>query len=482
MPRETEPDPLPVREHRVRRSMGDAPWPTDDRRTLVVHIGVPKTGNTSIHHMLRTFREQLGELGVHVPAAGFGKTGSHHNLAFEALGICWYWPLLGGWADLLRELSTPSAARRFVLSCEQFARGPGAGKVIDRIAAVADTADLNVEIIAYIRPQHESIDAEYGQRVKVGECRASFETYLGAAKEEVENDYNLLFEPWREAFGGRLTVYPLETSRMPEGLLAHFLAQLGAGKLAPPAKGLPRLNRRIGANLLEVLRLVTVALHQEMVDVRIVRRLMRQLRRSLPAVLPDDAPYSGLGPIERRVVATHFAETNARFARSYGIDSEGVLFRDTPPNADCPVNLVDWTDFSDAERAAVTRVVRRITGLDLAETAGRDRIVAETAAPERQPYPQPHEFQVAASERGPVWQLMRRTLPRPLRRWLMHIAGSVLKRAADPELRYFMTRSLVVDLIPRRLFGGSLQRVRKQRPRQAAPPRRGPSSGTSCGT
>ena len=401
--------------------------------------------------MLKTFRDRLGKLGVHVPAAGLEVSGAHHNLAFEALGHGLYRPRLGGWADLPRELSDAGAARRFVLSCEDFPNRRAVDGVIERILALARATDLNVEIVAYIRPQPDLMDSEYGQKVKSGGCGARFQAYFNAAMQDADYDYNVLFEPWRAAFGARLAVYPLEPARMPEGLLAHFLAVLGAGELAPAVAALPRLNRRIGAKQLEVLRLVTVAFHGEMVDLRTVQRLMKALRGRLPAALPDDPPYSGIGPDERRTAACRFAEGNARFARSHGIDSEGVLFRETLPNAGGLANLAEWTDFSAAERAAATRLVRRITGVDLAETARRYRTAASTDAMTFRPWPEPQRMRggVSASRRGRAWQVMRRALPGSLRSWLGRIVGRVRTRA-DPELRYFMARSLVVDVIPGR--------------------------------
>ena len=332
-------------------------------RTLVAHIGLPKTGSTSIQHMLWTLAAPLSALGVHVPVAAQDPHGSHVNLVreYNSSGAD-YRPWLGNWADLQEELDVRRAVRRFAVTTEAFSLAPGGA--IRRIAAIAEAASLDLQIVAYVRPQDQQMESAYAQAIKSGSTM-SFEVFRRRGLDSPSYDYDTWFRPWRAAFGDRLAIYPLAPARMPKGLLPHFLEVLGASGLAAAAADLPRLNRRIGAKHLEVMRLVNVALHREMTDRVMRRRVERYLRRTLPAVLHNDGPFVGLHREERLTIARHFEEPNARLAREYGLDSEGPLFSRTAGDGAVRPNHAHWTDMSDKERVAVTRLVRTTAGVDL---------------------------------------------------------------------------------------------------------------------
>ena len=313
--------------------------------------------------MLWTLAAPLSALGVHVPVAAQDPHGSHVNLVreYNSSGAD-YRPWLGNWADLQEELDVRRAVRRFAVTTEAFSLAPGGA--IRRIAAIAEAASLDLQIVAYVRPQDQQMESAYAQAIKSGSTM-SFEVFRRRGLDSPSYDYDTWFRPWRAAFGDRLAIYPLAPARMPKGLLPHFLEVLGASGLAAAAADLPRLNRRIGAKHLEVMRLVNVALHREMTDRVMRRRVERYLRRTLPAVLHNDGPFVGLHREERLTIARHFEEPNARLAREYGLDSEGPLFSRTAGDGAVRPNHAHWTDMSDKERVAVTRLVRTTAGVDL---------------------------------------------------------------------------------------------------------------------
>ena len=121
------------------------------RRTLIVHIGLPKTGSTSIQRMLCVLAGSLRRRGIHVPRAGQNAPGEHRNLVHEYLGSREYRARAGRWAELSRELHESARARRFVISAESFSRQRPKDEAIPRIAGLAREADLDVRIVAYDR-------------------------------------------------------------------------------------------------------------------------------------------------------------------------------------------------------------------------------------------------------------------------------------------------------------------------------------------
>ena len=340
----------------------------DGRRTLVVHVGATKTGSTSIQHMLGSLSGALELAGIHVPVAARSHNGNHWNLAYLDKCIDGYDPDLGGWADLAEELRR-CAARRFVVSSELFTNGCRGRGYTARVAALARDLALDIEIVGYVRPQYQRLEALYAQRVNSGHASPPFEMAASTCQDDPELDYNVIFQPWLETFGNRLTVYPLEVAERAGGLLTHFLGVLGAGELAAAAAGLPRRKERPGAKCLEVLRRAGITLAHRMVDLRTRTHLLWRLRRDVPAMLAGDAPFAGLSHTHIDAVTEKFAESNARFARRCGIDADGNLFRETGPDALVRPNRGAWTDLSVSEAVQVLELVRDAAGVDIASVS-----------------------------------------------------------------------------------------------------------------
>ena len=333
------------------------------RRRLVVHVGTSKTGSTSIQHTLHSFAASLEQCGVHVPV-----TGRMHGKDCSILPVRDP-PPLGGWKELEAELAR-CPARRFVLSSEDLT-GPrleNREAAAKRVAGLAEALDLDVDVVGYVRPQYQRLEALYVQFVKMGTLVAPFDTVLRHVADvpRLGLDYAAAFRPWRETFADRLAVYPLEASRMPDGLLAHFLTVIGAGKLARAAAALPQMNQRLGAKHLEVLRLIGWTWNGRLIDSNAKNRRLDAASRRLPALLDGDVPFAGLSRSQVQAVTERFAETNARFAREYGIDPDGVLFREKAEDHYARPALAGWDDFSEAERTRVRRLVLDEVGVGLA--------------------------------------------------------------------------------------------------------------------
>ena len=108
------------------------------RRRLVVHVGLPKTGSSTIQHALAALAPELRCQGVHVPVAGRSPRpdGSirHANLLRALTGVD-FKPEHGAWPELAEELRE-SNARQFVVSDEMLSRRP-----LEATRALADLAD-----------------------------------------------------------------------------------------------------------------------------------------------------------------------------------------------------------------------------------------------------------------------------------------------------------------------------------------------------
>ena len=200
---------------------------------------------------------------------------------------------------------------------------------------------------------------------------ATFEAYVDNILSGPHLDFNAILGPWRDAFGDRVAVYPLEGSQLPQGLLAHFLGVLGIdthGTLLD--EWLPRENVRCGAKELEVRRLVNIG----MSGLGFREKRIRSGRlKFLPALLGTDAPFVGLSDTRIKEIAGFYANSNARFAHEFGIEDAGSLFRDPlEPRLDLDnPTLAEWCDLDPRERRNVCNYVRGVAGIDLEKVDGR---------------------------------------------------------------------------------------------------------------
>ena len=343
-----------------------------DERKLFVHIGPPKTGSSSIQHMLHVLAPSLEQCGVHVVVAS--SEHGHH------------WTLIGGvtdpprldmpcsnpvyhWRYVLDEL-VRCTAERFVLSSERCAIPDARRGVIRRLSLLQSEADVEVEVVGFVRPQWQWAESYWCQSVASGVELRRFEECVGGwfadkRMDYNELDYNEMFGPWRDSFSA-VTVCPLEKSRLPRGLLVQFLSLIGIHdeRLARATTRLRRENTRLGAKDLEIRRMVSVALARKGVERR--RRTSAVYGLDLTGVVQEDWPFAGWTREQAMAFDDHMAESNARFARDYGIDNDGLLFRDDfPQDFDKRGRLASWESLSVVERRDVRQHVIRALDVDL---------------------------------------------------------------------------------------------------------------------
>ena len=341
-------------------------------RRLVVHAGTEKTGSTSLQRVLAALDPVLRERGVHVPMAARGRPQAAHHLNLRyRLARFRYVPENGSWRALVDEIRA-SDADLFVISDEKFGAGPPGG-VFPAIAELAARCELAVDVVAYVRPQCQYLESLYAEHVKNGYVGTPFELYVAKSfagaplARHAWLNFARGFDPWRAVCGDRISVTPLEPSRVPDGLVAHFLGLIGAADLADAAPDV-RANTRVGAKEVEVRRLTTVALRRA--GVREPWLALDRLHR-LPELLSEDRPFTGLSAARAEGLMDRFAAVNAAFARNYGISAEGVLFEGAVVDGLARPNVAQWGDVPAEERRAVREYVREVAGVDPAPRSGR---------------------------------------------------------------------------------------------------------------
>ena len=195
---------------------------------LHVHLGLHKTGTSTIQNWMNGHRDALGAAGCLVPAAGMSD-GAHHGLAYELLGHPKVEPGRSALADLRAEIARSGAAD-VLISSEEFER-LAAGEV-DALRRAVGIADIRP--ILYLRRQDAYLVSDYGQQVKMGASLPDLDAYIDRPTASWRFNYLFVVGNWWGAgLGDRGTVLLYETASADRGLLRSFVDAVGpAARLA----------------------------------------------------------------------------------------------------------------------------------------------------------------------------------------------------------------------------------------------------------
>lgn len=192
--------------------------------TVYLHIGLHKTGTSSLQSFFASNRTVLEAGGYAIPKAGW-MDGAHHNIPLEILGKPKFDPTLGGLEAALPQIDAKPNA---LLSSEEFEFLDLAG--VRRLKEGLGERPVNV--IVYLRRQDALIASTYAQQIKMGARLGSFENYVTASLYNPRFDLFLLLMRWSHVFGREAVsagVICEETSG--DRLFDDFMARLGASEL-----------------------------------------------------------------------------------------------------------------------------------------------------------------------------------------------------------------------------------------------------------
>lgn len=297
---------------------------------LVVHIGAPKTGSTSLQRWFDRNREAALEHSIVYPAAGrhpVAGAHAHHNAVYglhPGWHDEWFRPEQGDLAAVLAE-ARGSRARFGVISSEAFYDLPEPG-----IAAVREaTLDLDVRVVAFVRRQDQYLESAYVQLARFGLVEGDVEAFF--EQEPGRLDHLVHVERWSAAFGQEaMVVIPFEPDRVQAGVGATLLTSAGI-----PTEGLPqgerRVNVRMPPEVLDAVRHVRDRLREQLgPDFRLPLPIVSEIVRSSrgdPSVRSTGSLLSF--EIAARVYAS-YAESNARLAERFGEPGRPDFFAAPP--------------------------------------------------------------------------------------------------------------------------------------------------------
>lgn len=274
--------------------------------TAFVHIGVGKTGTSTIQHFLAHHRPALMERGFLYPQAGLVGTG-HHGF---------YDPFTRQVADRVLDELAEEVGRtqppRVIVSSEYLSYATPA-----LVHGLRRVLEGDVKVLFYVRPQFEFISSTFLQAVKMGsDYRGSLDDYLRYHQNSC--DYMNLVAPWSEVFGSDSIVsHVYHPSIVTSDVTRHFLTVVGIEGMDPPVE---HLNPSLLPEFFDVVRV----LDEGGIDPRLREQTVSRLLDA-SVRLRASSTASLISAETHEFIRERYGESNREFAARYLPESERHL-------------------------------------------------------------------------------------------------------------------------------------------------------------
>ncbi len=302
----------------------------------VLHIGVEKTGSTSIQFSLAKSRPKLLARGVLYPEA-LGERNQIKAYAYASqTGV-----------DELKSpfgLDSPAAVQRFRTAIEQnLAREIAAKKPkvlcvsnehcssrlllvaeIERLAGLLKAHCAGVKVVVYLRRQADALRSAYSTYVKTGGAGP----FRSPSGEEIEKKYayDVILDRWAAVFGDQnIEVRIFDRDHLTDGdVVTDFFTKLGVGIEGMTLER--EMNKSLGCQGMEFLRQFNGHVPYTLgADFNAIRGNIQEIVEELPG----DTPFDGDAEILEAFDAA-MANGNERVRARYLPGMAGPLF---PPAA-----------------------------------------------------------------------------------------------------------------------------------------------------
>jgi hypothetical protein len=324
-----------------------------------VHIGLHKTGSSTLQNMLAAEEPRLQGHGIYLPKAGrHGNAIAHHLLAWEL-------NRRPGFKDsrhfdaLAGEIENRHFPARILLSSENFSTHMHNPRIMGRLRKKIERLGYRLRIIAYVRPQETAVHSLYTQRLKMLKINDTFDAFWPKAIRGERFDYDERFAFLLSTEEVDLRIFPFGRATVEKSICRQFLSAidipaeaLGDFSEPPPANVSPD-PKTIAAALAIGLELERRHVSLNQVNLESASQIMRIMGRELEG---SEGRFNALTPELAASIREHFRRSNARFAnRVFGRSWDDVFAADIADTA--APNVFDPARAPLEERRAFDKVV-----------------------------------------------------------------------------------------------------------------------------
>jgi len=305
---------------------------SDPERVLYLHIGIEKTGTSTLQLMAHENRKLLARHGLLYPNAGarvahagltlYALEDTKRNVLRAAFGLQSDDDVAQFNAALMGQLRAEVQRKdcpKILLSNEHLSSRVTEPRNIARLVDGLRTVCAHIRVIVYLRPQHELVLSTYSTAVKGGRSAP-----LKISRQENTHyyDFDLLLSRWeREVGRENMTVRLFQPDALFGGsLVEDFFHSLGMA--VPDGLDIPApRNKAYDANTLQFVRIGNE------IFPRSERRGSGLSGGFLEALAQiSTGPKFTAAGVELAALNKRFRETNEQVARRYFPDRNGVLF------------------------------------------------------------------------------------------------------------------------------------------------------------
>jgi hypothetical protein len=275
-------------------------------KRVILHIGTPKTGTTSVQWAFKQSRPFLASLGILYPTTGL--SADPHEFAHHPLARAARKKIAPPWQALAAEIQA-SACDTVVLSSEELTALDG--KSIEFIREALKGFDLSV--VVYLREQVDYIEAMYNQVIKTAKDTRTRDRFLADFLASEAADYLGLLDRWTTNLKPSKTAIRIyQKGSLQNGDIIDDFCEL----LAVPAERIQRparkLNSGVNNKYLELLRQVNS------LDVAVNEKNPKIVSVLIDLEAAQGSPNPPLfGPDRRALIRRFFEAGNRNLARRF---------------------------------------------------------------------------------------------------------------------------------------------------------------------
>jgi hypothetical protein len=300
---------------------------------LLLHIGMPKTGSTSIQRALLANRDRLSELGFWLPESmGYPKSRKFYE-AFETVPN--QYPDFAGVQevshlesaaqtkrDLLREVDEAGGKHHSLIVSAEEMSWRYRPEHVKTLARECGLLFDSVEVVVFLRDQLTAIPSRYWLDLKLTLLSKNFERWV---EEDVlpsrQFDYGQLVRRWETNFPrANLRIIPFETGSHFDAVHAFFSEVLGQDVSSFDRALAVRENASGSAVDCEILRITNGILRHEprFFGLPFFKK-PRRLKRDINSTMPIFSRFRGisLGGVLAQRVVTEFYDSNRLLSDQY---------------------------------------------------------------------------------------------------------------------------------------------------------------------